>query len=377
MNPKTAEHVALGLSGGVDSSVAALRLLQEGKRVTAVFMKNWEEDDDEDYCAAEEDLLYAREVCAQLDLPLRTVNFASEYWDRVFDHFLREYRAGRTPNPDVLCNREIKFKAFLDFAMSLGADCIATGHYARRDRQDGRMRLLRAADRDKDQSYFLYMLGQRELEAARFPLGELRKTEVREIAREAGFSNHDRKDSTGICFIGERRFRDFLQRYLPAQPGEIRTLDGALKGRHDGLMYATIGQRHGLGIGGPGEAWYVAAKDLERNILYVVQGHDHPALYDHSLAADDLHWVSGVAPALPLSCTARIRYRQTDEPARVESDGGGAVRVRFERQQRAITPGQSVVFYEGEVCLGGGIIRTANAADAAVSPRSGVAGQQP
>jgi tRNA-specific 2-thiouridylase len=374
MNPKTVEHVALGLSGGVDSSVAALRLLQQGKRVTAVFMKNWEEDDDEDYCAAEEDLRYARDVCKQLDIPLRTVNFASEYWDRVFDYFLREYRAGRTPNPDVLCNREIKFKAFLDFALGLGADCIATGHYARREHRDGRMQLLRAADRGKDQSYFLYMLGQRELEAARFPLGDLHKTEVREIAREAGFSNHDRKDSTGICFIGERRFRDFLQRYLPARPGDILTLDGTNKGRHDGLMYATIGQRHGLGIGGPGEAWYVAAKDLDHNILYVVQGRDHPALFDHVLSAGDLHWVSGAAPILPLACTARIRYRQTDEPAKVESDGSGAVRVSFEQAQRAITPGQSVVFYDGEVCLGGGIIRGPAAAQPTVAHHAGMAG---
>ncbi len=357
MNEKTAEHVALGLSGGVDSSVAALRLLEQGKRVTAVYMKNWEEDDDEDYCTAEEDLRYAREVCEQLEIPLRTVNFASEYWDRVFDYFLREYRAGRTPNPDVLCNREIKFKAFLDFALDLGADCIATGHYARRDRKDGRMRLLRALDRDKDQTYFLYMLGQRELESARFPLGELHKTEVREIARSAGFSNHDRKDSTGICFIGERRFRDFLARYLPAQPGEIRTLGGELKGRHDGLMYATIGQRHGLGIGGPGEAWYVAGKDLDRNILYVVQGRDDPALYGEELHAGDLHWVGGEAPDLPRDCTARIRYRQQDEPAAVEADGTGGIRIRFARPQRAITPGQSVVLYDGEVCLGGGIIR--------------------
>lgn len=358
MNSKTTEHVAVGLSGGVDSSVAALRLLEQGMRVTAVYMKNWEEDDDEDYCAAEEDLGFAREVCAQLEIPLRTVNFSTEYWDRVFDYFLKEYRAGRTPNPDVLCNREIKFKAFLDYALDLGADCIATGHYARRDYKDGRVRLLRAADQDKDQTYFLYMLGQRELESARFPLGDLHKTEVREIAHRAGFTNHDRKDSTGICFIGERRFRDFLARYLPAQPGEIRSLEGELKGRHQGLMYTTIGQRHGLGIGGPGEAWYVAGKDLERNILYVVQGQDHPALYGEELLAGDLHWVGGVAPDLPRPCTARIRYRQRDEAARVEADGAHGLRIRFERPQRAITPGQSVVLYDGEACLGGGVINT-------------------
>ena len=358
MNGKTAEHVALGLSGGVDSSVAALQLLEQGKRVTAVYMKNWEEDDDEDYCAAEEDLRYADEVCKQLGIPLRTVNFSSEYWDRVFEYFLKEYRAGRTPNPDVLCNREIKFKAFLDFALEFGADCIATGHYARSDRKDGRVRLLRAADRDKDQTYFLYMLGQRELQFARFPLGDLHKSEVRKIAHEAGFTNHDRKDSTGICFIGERRFRDFLARYLPAQPGEIRTLDGEPKGRHEGLMYATIGQRHGLGIGGPGEAWYVAGKDLERNILYVVQGQDHPALYGDELLAGDLHWVGGTAPVLPLACSARIRYRQKDEPATVEADSGDGIRIRFQRPQRAITPGQSVVLYDGEECLGGGVIDT-------------------
>jgi len=353
----TSEHVVVGISGGVDSAVAAMLLLQQGYQVTGVFMKNWEEDDDAEYCAAEEDYRVAREVCAQLEIPLRAINFASEYWDRVFAYFLEEYRAGRTPNPDVMCNKEIKFKAFLDYAMSLGAKHIATGHYARVDEASGSFRLLRGKDENKDQSYFLYALGQHELSSSLFPLGELEKPHVRQLAEDAGFVNHDRKDSTGICFIGERRFKDFLAQYLPAQPGEIRDLEGNAVGEHDGLMYATIGQRHGLGIGGPGDPWYVADKDLERNILYVVQGQDHPALFRDQLLATDLTWVSGRAPTDRSTCTAKIRYRQLDTPCTLKFSDYG-VNVHFAQAQRAITPGQSIVFYDQAVCLGGGIIQS-------------------
>ena len=357
------EHVVVGISGGVDSAVAAMLLLQQGYQVTGVFMKNWEEDDDEKYCAAEEDYRVAREVCAQLEIPLRAINFSSEYWDRVFAYFLEEYRAGRTPNPDVMCNKEIKFKAFLEYAMSLGGERIATGHYARVDRHQDKFRLLRGIDRNKDQSYFLYAIGQHELAHSLFPLGKMEKPEVRRLAEAAGFVNHDRKDSTGICFIGERRFRDFLARYLPARPGEIRTLDGEVKGKHDGLMYATIGQRHGLGIGGPGEPWYVADKDLGRNILYVVQGKDHPALYHDTLSATDLSWISGNVPDHHLQCSAKIRYRQDDTPCEFTLTNDRAL-VRFTEAQRAITPGQSIVFYHDEACLGGGVIQAAGDTDA-------------
>lgn len=357
MNNKSREHVVVGISGGVDSAVAAMLLLQQGYEVTGVFMKNWEEDDDAEYCAAEEDYKIAREICAQLQIPLRAINFAAEYWDRVFAYFLAEYRAGHTPNPDVMCNKEIKFKAFLDYARSLGASRIATGHYARVDLNDNHYRLLRGLDRNKDQSYFLYTLGQNELSQSLFPIGKLEKPYVRQLAEEAGFANHDRKDSTGICFIGERRFKDFLSRYLPAQPGEIRSLEGRSVGQHDGLMFSTIGQRHGLGIGGPGEPWYVVAKDLPNNILYAVQGQDHPALFAEELSATDLSWVRGEPPVNRLHCTARIRYRQQDSGCGL-SRINDVVDVKFDRPQRAIATGQSVVFYDGEVCLGGGIIKS-------------------
>jgi len=357
MNSKNREHVVVGVSGGVDSAVAAMLLLQQGYHVTGVFMKNWEEDDDAEYCAAEEDYKIAREVCAQLEIPLRAINFAAEYWDRVFAWFLEEYRAGHTPNPDVMCNKEIKFKAFLDYARSLGASRIATGHYARAGLSDGHYQLLRGRDRNKDQSYFLYTLGQKELSLSLFPIGELEKPHVRQLAEEAGFTNYDRKDSTGICFIGERRFKDFLSRYLPAQPGEIRSLDGKSIGQHDGLMYCTIGQRHGLGIGGPGAPWYVVAKDLPNNVLYVVQGQNHPALLAAELNATDLSWVTGEPPANELHCTAKVRYRQQDAGC-VLSRVNKTIDVRFDQAQRAIATGQSVVFYDDEVCLGGGIINT-------------------
>jgi len=351
-------NIVVGISGGVDSAVAALLLKQAGHEVTGLFMKNWEEDDTGGECSAAEDLKTARAVCATVGIPLKTVNFSAEYWDRVFSYFLAEYRAGRTPNPDVLCNKEIKFKAFLDHALGLGADMIATGHYARVREAHGRFELHKAADGNKDQSYFLYLLGQNELARTLFPLGELAKTKVREIARAAGLPNYDRKDSTGICFIGERNFKEFLQRYLPSQPGEIRTLAGIHKGRHDGVMYYTLGQRHGLGIGGEGDAWYVVAKDVARNILHVEQGEHHPALYCDALIADQLHWIAGQAPVLPHTLASKTRYRQADQECTLTQQAD-ALLVAFARAQRAVTPGQSVVFYDGTRCLGGGVIEQA------------------
>ncbi len=360
MNPDSSNKVIVGISGGVDSSVAALLLKQQGYEVHGVFMKNWEGDDTEDHCAAEADLADARQVCETLGIPLQGVNFADQYWDRVFAYFLQEYRAGRTPNPDILCNREIKFKAFLEYALSLGAGAIATGHYARIGEKEGRYTLLRGRDTNKDQSYFLYTLGQSQLAQSLFPIGELEKSRVREIALQHHLITHNKKDSTGICFIGERNFRAFLKRYLPAQPGEIQTPDGTRLGRHEGLMYYTLGQRQGLGIGGikgyEGAVWYVADKDLENNILIVVDGHDHPLLYSKRLTAIDLHWVAGEAPALPMHCTAKTRYRQQDAACTIESLDKTTCHVRFDSPQWAVTPGQSVVFYQGETCLGGGII---------------------
>ncbi len=361
MTTSTPQRVIVGLSGGVDSSVAALRLLEAGFEVEALFMKNWEEDDRDGHCAASEDLADARAVCERLGIPLHTVNFSAEYWERVFEHFLAEYAAGRTPNPDVLCNREIKFRAFLDHALAHGAEAIATGHYARIDRApDGRCRLLAGRDPRKDQSYFLYLLDQRQLAHSRFPLGALHKDEVRAMARRAGLPTAAKKDSTGICFIGERPFREFLARYLPARPGDIVTERGRVIGRHQGLMYYTMGQRHGLGIGGvagSGEApWFVADKDLAGNRLIVVQGHDHPRLFHRWLSASQPHWIAGQPPALPLRCAARTRYRQPPQPCTVHAAGADRLHVVFETPQRAVTPGQSVVFYRGEECLGGAII---------------------
>jgi len=359
--PPSQTRVIVGMSGGVDSSVAALLLLEQGYQVEGLFMKNWDEDDGTEYCTAREDLADALAVCQQLGIHLHQANFAAEYWDEVFEHFLAEYRAGRTPNPDILCNREIKFRAFLDYALMLGADLIATGHYARLDRQGSRPRLLRGLDQNKDQSYFLYAVSSEQLERCLFPIGELDKTQVRALAERRGLATHDKKDSTGICFIGERRFKDFLQRYLPAQPGDIESVEGQPLGRHSGLMYHTIGQRQGLGIGGiagGSEApWYVVDKDLERNVLVVAQGGNHPRLFHDGLVAADLHWVAGQSPPLPARLTARIRHRQPDQDCLVGPGAGGALTVTFDRPQRAITPGQSVVFYDGEVCLGGGIIQ--------------------
>lgn len=355
------KRVIVGMSGGVDSSVSALLLKQQGYDVHGLFMKNWEEDDTENHCAASVDVADARAVCEQLDIPLHTVNFATEYWDRVFDYFLREYQAGRTPNPDILCNREIKFKAFLEHALRLGADVIAMGHYARVACDEGSYRLLKGMDSNKDQSYFLYTLNQVPLAKSLFPIGELTKPMVRQIAAKAGLPNHAKKDSTGICFIGERKFKEFLSRYLPAQPGTMETPEGKLVGEHEGLMYYTIGQRQGLGIGGREDAsdepWYVLAKDMARNVLIVGQGHQHPLLFVQELVCDQLHWVSGSAPQDSFTCTAKTRYRQVDQPCRVERLTADQYRVTFDAPQWAVTPGQSVVFYQGENCLGGGVIR--------------------
>jgi len=351
----------VGLSGGVDSAVAALLLQKQGWEVRGLFMKNWEEDDAAGYCAAAEDLKAAQAVADRLGIELLTVNFSTEYWDRVFEHFLAEYRAGRTPNPDVLCNSEIKFRAFLDYALERDADSIATGHYARVERAGGHCRMLLATDAGKDQTYFLHRLNQHQLCHSRFPLGDLVKGEVRRIAAEAELPNHARKDSTGICFIGERRFREFLSRYLPARPGAIEDPGGREIGRHHGLMYYTIGQRQGLGIGGVAGAsdapWFVAGKDLKRNVLLAVQGHDHPLLLYRGLEASQLSWIAGSPPGTPpYPCLARIRHRHPLQACRIIELKGEWCRVEFEQPQRAIAPGQSVVFYRDGECLGGGVI---------------------
>jgi tRNA-specific 2-thiouridylase len=351
--------VIVGMSGGVDSSVSALLLMQQGYQVEGLFMKNWDEDDGTEYCTARQDLADASEVAQKLGIPLHTANFAAEYWDNVFAHFLAEYQAGRTPNPDILCNREIKFRAFLDYALTLGADFIATGHYARTRKIDGHTRLLKGLDGNKDQSYFLHAVGEHELAKTLFPIGELEKSAVRKMAEQHQLVTHDKKDSTGICFIGERRFKDFLARYLPAQPGDIETPEGEVLGRHQGLMYHTLGQRQGLGIGGISGvegAWYVADKILARNVLVVVQGNDHPRLFRDGLRSTQLYWVDGQGPTLPLRCLAKTRYRQPDQPCLVQTLACGGVEVIFDKPQRAVTPGQSVVFYQEDVCLGGGII---------------------
>jgi len=361
MSDNSQKKVIVGMSGGVDSSVSAWLLQQQGYQVEGLFMKNWEEDDGEEYCTAADDLADAQAVCDKLGIKLHKINFAAEYWDNVFEHFLEEYKAGRTPNPDILCNKEIKFKAFLEFAADdLGADYIATGHYVRRADVDGKSQLLRGLDGNKDQSYFLYTLSHEQIAQSLFPVGELEKPEVRRIAEELDLITAKKKDSTGICFIGERKFRDFLGRYLPAQPGAIETVDGQVVGEHQGLMYHTLGQRKGLGIGGLKESnddpWYVVDKDVARNRLIVAQGADHPRLMSVGLIAQQLHWVDRQPIAAPLRCTVKTRYRQTDIPCEIVPRGDDRIEVRFDAPVAAVTPGQSAVFYLGDVCLGGGII---------------------
>jgi tRNA-specific 2-thiouridylase len=354
------ERVVVGMSGGVDSSVAALLLKRAGWDVVGLFMKNWEDDDDDEYCSTRQDLIDAAAAADVIGVDLEAVNFCAEYKDRVFADFLREYSAGRTPNPDVLCNAEIKFKAFVDHAVRLGASKIATGHYARIGFSENRFQLLRGNDTAKDQSYFLHRLNQEQLSRVAFPVGELKKSEVRRLALEAGLPNHAKKDSTGICFIGERPFREFLNRYLPKAPGPIMTPEGRVVGEHIGLAFYTIGQRKGIGIGGmakmKGEAWYVADKRLGSNELIVVQGHDHPLLMKRELKATDTAWVGGVAPQERSTLSAKTRYRQADAACTLERVLESEIRVDFQSPQWAVTPGQSVVLYEGEVCLGGGII---------------------
>ena len=359
--PTNKTKVIVGMSGGVDSSVSALLLMQQGYQVEGLFMKNWDEDDGSEYCTAKADLADAQAVCDRLGIPLHSINFAAEYWDNVFEYFLAEYKAGRTPNPDILCNREIKFKVFLQYAQVLGADLIATGHYVRRADRDGHTQLLKGLDNNKDQSYFLYAVGEAAFAKTLFPVGELEKPQVRALAEEHNLVTHNKKDSTGICFIGERRFKDFLEQYLPAQPGNIEDPDGKVIGQHSGLMYHTMGQRQGLGIGGTKDGseapWYVAAKDLDRNVLIAVQGSDHPLLFHNTLTASQLNWINGEPAEQQFKCHAKTRYRQPDQACTVTLTETGC-QVLFDEPQRAVTPGQSLVLYRGEHCLGGGIIES-------------------
>jgi tRNA-uridine 2-sulfurtransferase len=350
-------RVVVGMSGGVDSSVTALLLKQQGYDVVGIFMKNWDDTDEFGVCTATEDYEDVARVAGQIGIPYYAVNFEKEYWDNVFTYFLDEYKAGRTPNPDVVCNKEIKFKAFLEHALALGADYVATGHYAQVDHSNGKVRMLRGIDRGKDQTYFLNQLTKEQLSRVMFPLGGLNKSEVRAVAREHNLATANKKDSTGICFIGERDFKDFLSHYLPAQTGEIWTVDGEYKGTHDGLMYYTNGQRQGLGIGGPGGPWFVCGKDLDENILYVAP-EDHESLFSEGLIADDMNWINGLPHSEAFQCTAKFRYRQPDQPVTVIPQTDGTLKVMFDEPQKAITPGQAVVFYDGDECLGGGTITT-------------------
>ncbi len=349
-------RVIVGMSGGVDSSVAALLLKEQGYDVIGIFMKNWDDTDEFGVCTATEDYNDVIRVCNQIGIPYYAVNFEQQYWDKVFTYFLDEYKAGRTPNPDVMCNKEIKFKAFLDHALKLGADFLATGHYARVERSNGEVKMLRGIDENKDQTYFLNQLTQDQLQKVMFPLGGIDKKRVREIAKDAGLATAEKKDSTGICFIGERNFKEFLSGYLPAQKGNMETLDGKKVGTHDGLMYYTIGQRHGLGIGGAGDPWFVVGKNLEKNVLYVEQGFNHPTLYSDSIQAIKVNWISNQEKETEFTCTAKFRYRQPDEEVTVKLLSGNEAEVRFARPVRAVTPGQAVVFYDGDVCLGGATI---------------------
>lgn len=355
------KRVIVGMSGGVDSSVAAQLLIEQGYQIEGLFMNNWEEDDT--YCTAAQDFQDARQVCEELAIPLHKANFSKEYKDRVFSYFLEEYQAGRTPNPDVLCNREIKFKAFLNYALELGADAIATGHYAQVvEKDDGSLAMLKGVDDNKDQTYFLHTIDQHALSKTLFPIGHMPKSRVRELATEAGFDNYAKKDSTGICFIGERDFQEFLAKYLPANPGDIVNPEGEVIGQHAGAMYYTLGQRKGLGIGGKSSAseepWYVVAKNTEENQLVAAQGHNHPLMMQQGLYAEQVHWVSGTAPAAgdSFQCGAKTRYRQHDQMCEATVLEDGRLQVQFAEKQRAITPGQWVVLYQGDECLGGGVI---------------------
>ncbi|MCW3778033.1 tRNA 2-thiouridine(34) synthase MnmA [Levilactobacillus namurensis] len=366
MQDNSQTRVVVGMSGGVDSSVVALRLKQQGYDVVGVFMKNWDDTDENGVCTATEDYKDVAKVAAKIGIPYYSVNFEKEYWDRVFTYFLDEYKKGRTPNPDVICNKEIKFKAFLDYALELGADYIATGHYAQLTRDaDGHNHLLRAVDQNKDQTYFLSQLSAEQLDRVMFPIGDLvKKTQVRQMAEDAGLATAKKPDSMGICFIGEKgQFKDFLKQYLPAKPGKMMTVDGEVKGEHAGLMYYTIGQRRGLGIGGDGidnEPWFVIGKDLKQNILYVGKGYHNPHLYATHLSASDIHWVNTIDRGSDFHCTAKFRYRQKDTGVTVHlSDDGQQVTVEFDDPARAITPGQAVVFYNGNECLGSAIIDAA------------------
>ncbi|MEH7332764.1 tRNA 2-thiouridine(34) synthase MnmA [Neobacillus drentensis] len=349
-------RVVVGMSGGVDSSVAALLLKQQGYDVIGIFMKNWDDTDENGVCTATEDYEDVIRVCNQIGIPYYAVNFEKQYWDKVFTYFLEEYKAGRTPNPDVMCNKEIKFKAFLEHAMKLGADYLATGHYAQVEYRDGEYKMLRGLDENKDQTYFLNQLSQEQLSKVMFPIGNLEKARVREIAKEANLATATKKDSTGICFIGERNFKEFLGQYLPAQPGKMETFEGEVKGKHEGLMYHTIGQRHGLGIGGSGDPWFAIGKDLKRNVLYVGQGFHNDKLYSDSIIAANISWVSNREKPAEFECTAKFRYRQEDNKVTVRPLEGGRAEVIFHEPIRAVTPGQAAVFYNGDECLGGGTI---------------------
>jgi tRNA-specific 2-thiouridylase len=364
-NNKSPEQikVIVGMSGGVDSSVSAYLLQEQGYQVEGLFMKNWEEDDTDEYCAAADDLNDAQAICDKLGIKLHTINFATEYWDNVFEYFLAEYKAGRTPNPDIMCNKEIKFKAFLEFACEdLNADYIATGHYVQRELRNEKWNMIRGLDNNKDQSYFLYTLNEAQIAQTLFPVGHIEKPEVRAIAEKAGLVTHNKKDSTGICFIGERKFKDFLAQYLPAKPGIIESAEGEAVGHHDGLMYHTLGQRKGLRIGGLAnsgeEPWYVVEKDLLRNVLIVGQGHKHPRLFSKGLVANQLHWVNRTPLTNSIQCTVKTRYRQDDVACKVTPLANDEYQIDFEQEQSSVTPGQSVVFYQDDVCLGGGIIDT-------------------
>lgn len=357
MNQK--KTVVIGMSGGVDSSLSALLLKQQGYHVIGLFMKNWDETDENGVCQATYDYQDVRQVCEQIDIPYYAVNFVQDYWNQVFVQFIDDFKRGLTPNPDVLCNREIKFKVLLEKALELGADFLATGHYCQNQIVNGYPALVKGIDDNKDQTYFLYTINRDILKKVLFPVGNLVKGEVRHLAREYGLATSEKKDSTGICFIGERNFRSFLSQYIAAQPGNFETLKGKIVGKHTGAAYYTLGQRKGLGIGGAGDAWFVVGKDVERNVVFVEQGADHPALYCHELLASQLSWVSGELPSLPFTCQAKIRYRQVDQDCVIQKIEGEQILVTFPQPQRAVTPGQSIVFYQGSICLGGGVIQQA------------------